>query len=202
MFNPTSAEATILQNAYRDFSYLNRNSLLGGATPLQSGIVSQVGSVEQSNYGLPLQFDGLTTPGNTAMPFNVLEHRGYIVPAAAGDYKVLFTLVDDLAAVWIGNHAITGVILSQSVLNGTLGSYSDSPLTYIFTVSPADVGKPIPIRIFWANAGGPAGHLWKIIDSNGTEILGYGTPKNPQIVVSCSGLGINAPEWPVWGTEL
>lgn len=175
--------------------------MLAGVTPIQSGIVGQVGSVEQSNYGLPLQFDGLAAPGNTAMPFNVLEHRGYIVPAAAGSYKVIFTLVDDLAALWIGDHAITGIILSQSVLNGTLGSYTNSPLTYIFTVGPADVGKPIPIRIFWGNAGGPGGHLWKIIDSSGTEILGYSTQKNYQIVVRCTGLGINAPEWPAWGTE-
>lgn len=200
VFQQYSAEGASLQNAYYNFALLDRNAILAGKTPLASGVVAQVGAYEQGDYSKPFKFDGISAPDGTAMPYNVIEHRGYVVPAAAGRYEVHFNLVDDLAAVWIGEHAKSGITVDQSVLKAPLGTYNN-PLVYGFNVAAADVGKPIPIRVFWGNAGGPGGHLWSIVDPTGAEILGLNSQKNSQIVASCSGPGTDVPEWPAWGTE-
>ncbi len=200
VFDADSPQAEELGIAWQYFPAVNRNSLVAGVTPVQSGVVAQVGFPQWMDYNNPLRFDGISGPAGTGMEYNVLEHRGYLVPSAAGTYAFQFSSVDDVAAVWVGAHAKSDITTSQSVLNGTLGDFNP-PLRYAHTVTSADVGKPVPFRVFWANAGGPAGHLWNVVDPSGAEVLGYGTQKNKQIIASCSGAGTDAPAWPAWTSE-
>ncbi|KAJ6440730.1 Ca2+-modulated nonselective cation channel polycystin protein [Purpureocillium lavendulum] len=183
MFEEGSDKADELYVAYQNFPVLNRNSLVSGVPPAQSGVVARVGFPQWWDYGNPLRFDGVSGPAGSSMPYNVLEHRGYLVPSQAGAYAFQFSMVDDVAAVWIGEHAQSDISTRYSVLNGTLGDYNP-PKRYAYNVAEADLGKPVPFRVFWGNGPGPAGHLWNIVDPSGAEILGYNTQKNRQIIAS------------------
>jgi len=200
VFTQSSDQAQQLNRAYYNFNELNRNNLVAGVTPVQTGIVSQVGIPQLSNYYSPLQFDGTSAPGTVNMRFNVLEHRGYLVPSQAGSYVFQFEIVDDLAALWVGEHAQSGITVDQASLTAALGTYNP-PKQYTYVVSTEDVGKPVPFRVFWSNVDGPTVHAWSVIDPTGTPVLASNTQKNKQIVTSCSGPGVDLPAFPAWETE-
>lgn len=201
IFQRNSAKANHILVAQDNLSQLNRNTLLSGTAPVQSGIVSEVGFPQHFDFNNPLRFDGLLTgPAGSNMEFNVLEHRGYLVPAAAGTYKFEISMVDDFTAVWVGSHALTGFATTDASLITQYGLFNPAK-TFSYVVSAADVGKPVPYRTFWANGGGPAGHQWSIRDSTGAKILGEGTQKNQQIISSCTGPQSKAPAWGPWKDE-
>lgn len=200
VFTRDSTQGDQLEAAYYNFDTLDRNALVGGVTPLQTGVVSQVGFAQEGSYFTPLQFDGISAPSTVNMRFNILEHRGYLIPSQAGTYAFQFSMVDDLAVAWVGGHACSGITVDTASLTAPLGTYSPAK-QFSFVVAAADIGKPVPFRIFWSNVDGPAGHLWQILDPNGAQILGAASQKNPQIVSSCSGPGTFVPAFPAWESE-
>lgn len=192
-----------MRGAYNNFRTLNRNILVGGVTPLQTGLVSQVGIAQQgdSPYSTPLQFDGTSAQSNVNLRYYVLEHRGYLIPSQAGTYEFQISHVDDLTLEWIGEHALSEITRETSNVGGSRGDYDSTQQKYSYIVAPEDIGKPVPFRIFWANVYTEAVHEWQVLVPSGTHILGVDSEKNSQIVSSCSGPGTSAPAFPAWETE-
>lgn len=183
-----------------DYHRISVPNMVGHVTPLQTGVVSQLGFPEQGDYYGPLQFSGVSAPADTDMQYNVLQYRGYLIPSMAGEYTVEFDLVDDMAVVFVGDAAVTGFNVNQALLGANLFGPPAMSQQATINVDDADVGKALPFRIYWANGGGPAGLLASISDPTGAVILGEGSPKNQQIVSSCDA-GSLAPAWPAWDAE-
>jgi hypothetical protein len=184
-----------------DWHLISVPSLVGHVTPLQTGVVSQVGFQEESNYYGPLQFSGVSAPANTNMQYNVLQYRGYLIPTTTGAYTVRFDVVDDMAVVLVGDAAVTGFDVNQALLGATWNSFNTDTKEATVNIADSDVGKALPFRILWANGGGPAGLLVSIVDPTGDVILGVGSSKNQQIVSRCDAGALGAPIWPAWDAE-
>jgi len=121
------------------------------------------------------------------------------VPSQAGTYVFQFEIVDELTAVWIGEHAQSGITVDQASLTAALSTYNP-PKQYAYVLSTEDVGKPVPFRVFWSNVDGPTVHTWSHIDPTGAPILVSNAQKNKLIVTSCSGPGVDLPAFPAWET--
>ncbi|KAI9172804.1 hypothetical protein HJFPF1_02318 [Paramyrothecium foliicola] len=174
-----------------------------GVEPDVTGITYIVGTLRQTDsYSPPVRIYGQSGPAGSQMGLSIIDHRGYILPAFTGVYTVWLDDSDNALFAWVGEHAVSG----WNQTNASIGRFwpPDPATSYRFTfeINRDSVGVPIPFRLLWLNSGGPGALSARVVDPQGNVILGGSSPKNPQIVTSCSGSRPLAPSWVVWSREI
>ncbi|KAI9150745.1 hypothetical protein HJFPF1_10522 [Paramyrothecium foliicola] len=180
----------------RGLDNVNIANLIQGTTPDFTGVTPSIGPVG-SNWQAPITVYGHTAGPDTYMGKTLIDHRGYLVPAVAGDYTISVPYNDDSLFIWVGENAITGF----SKDNFAVRKHYYNPGVTTYTISVTAVGEPIAIRALWINYGGGGALDFTISDPSNAVVLGSSSEKNRYIISSCSGNGATVPEWPAWESE-
>lgn len=127
----------------------------------------------------------------------VVDHRGYLFAQQDGVYTFSNPAADDIVLLWLGSLAYSGWTRSNAVLEQQW-SGSQQPKTFTATLTK---GKYYPMRIFFANGGGPGYFKFRLTAPDGTVILGDGAVATTPFLVQFSCDGTTAPKFPAWGSE-
>lgn len=112
----------------------------------------------------------------------VVSHRGYAYAKQSGEYTFTVPVSDNIVAAWIGPNAVSGYTRSNANLFQEWGGTS---AVYKMTV---EKGKYYPIRIMWANAGGPGSFQFEIKAPDGTVVADSKSGASKFLVqYSCDG---------------
>ena len=134
-------------------------------------------------YGTPTQSLGLV----------VIAHRGYLFAPLDGVYTLTVYNNDNNVLVWTQSDAYSGWTLENAALESR---WPNPPNGLPLTLS---AGEWFPIRIMYANGGGPGTFNVSITTHDGTEIAGSDVRQSPYLVqYSCDGA---FPEYPPWNSE-
>ena len=122
-----------------------------------------------------------------------VDHRGYLFAPLDGDYTITIGNDDNIVLVWVGPLAYSGWTRANAVLED---DYPKPPASTTVTLT---AGEWFPIRVMWANGGGPGTLTLRITAPDGTEIAGSDEDASPFLVqYSCDG---KYPQYPPWNSE-
>ncbi|TDZ74651.1 hypothetical protein CTRI78_v000633 [Colletotrichum trifolii] len=152
------------------------------------GVTNTIG-VQTNNDSAPLSWPGFSVYLDSTSKCNTLKYRGFINPAATGNYTMTAPFPDDILLLWVGEKALSGGTRSNdSDFLGQHDRLDRSRLRHTFRVE--DTSKFVPMRVYWSNKDGPSKFSVTTTNSNGSVILSdctmYG---NPVVVQSCPGAG-------------
>ena len=122
-----------------------------------------------------------------------VDHRGYLFAPLDGDYTITINGNDNIVLVWIGSLAYSGWTRANAVLESR---FPDPPASTTVTLTASEW---FPIRVMFANEGGPGSFSISITAPDGTEIAGSDESNSPFLVqYSCDG---KYPQYPSWNSE-
>ncbi|EPS41747.1 hypothetical protein H072_4343 [Dactylellina haptotyla CBS 200.50] len=112
-----------------------------------------------------------------------LNYRGYFYAPKTADYTLLVTDADDIALFWAGTTARTGWVRDNS---DGITTFSSSPIPGQKTFS-LTAGQYFPIRVMYANRGGPGKYTFQIFDATDPSLsyVAYGASSPYLISRSC-----------------
>lgn len=187
-FDEGSADCQEIYDTVLDYDPLTLNlaHVLQGRIPQIVGVTQTTFSF---TYDPPqLFYDSVVPPGSSNC--FVIDHRGYLV--ASKDSQYTFNLandLDDLIYVWVGDTALSGFDVSNTVIRQSYSTHYNSQLSYTLTAGSDDISY-IPVRLFYSNVNGPGEFQVSVTGSSGS------TPE-----FSTCSRDPDAPFWPVWEQE-
>lgn len=158
----------------------------------------------------PLQYSGTTTsiglsassPIYGNVPANpqyvAVNHRAYIFAQQSGAYTFTLPYVDDITILWVGPAAYSGYTRSNANIIQTYIGGSQTPMTYTVTFQE---GNYYPLRVLWANGGGPGAFQFQLKGPDGKVIVGADTTAPSPFLVQYSCDETTAPRFPPFGSE-
>lgn len=130
-----------------------------------------------------------------------LNYRGYLYAGQTGTFTFTISSADDLALVWAGANAYSGWTRANALLDVTYTKLGNLPGGTISGTYAAIAGEYIPMRIVFAQGGGPFGFVATVTAPDGTVILDGGSSTNRFLVqYSCDG-AMAAPPYAPFGQE-
>lgn len=130
--------------------------------------------------------------------FVVTNHRGYLYAHQGGEYTFSSPVTDDISLLWVGSNAYSGWTRQNANLDQAWAASGVPPKESKVTL---EKGKYYPIRLMWANTGGPGNFVFKILAPDGTVVIDDKTTSCPYLVKYGCRDEYNAPEYAAWGSE-
>jgi GLEYA domain-containing protein len=197
---PGSAAYANLENArIHGLKNLDLSVLVGGAAPVATGVTPFVATIDGDEYK-PIEVYGVKGPAGSSLGHSVLDHRGYLVPALKGTYVVTVPDADDAVFFWAGENATGGFSAGNAAI---VKGYADGPpKRWELVVGEGEVGKPVAVRLLWANWAGRGVVELSVVDPEGKVVLGQRTGKNRQVLAGCEGNLAPVGKWPRWEDEV
>jgi hypothetical protein len=125
-----------------------------------------------------------------SMGLVAVDHRGHFFAPIDGDYTFSTGGNDNIVDIWIGPNALSGWTQANANLESL---WPNAPASVTLTLSAAEW---VPIRVFWANGGGPGTFSITIMAPDGTELIGSDMTSSPYLVqYSCDSI------WALSSTE-
>ncbi|KAL8974752.1 MAG: hypothetical protein Q9197_001014 [Variospora fuerteventurae] len=125
-----------------------------------------------------------------------VNHRAYLFTQEAGEYTFALPPGDDISLLWVGPEAYSGYTRANAKVVRVFGS--TPPPDYKQTFRK---GEYVPVRIMWANGGGPGEFVAEIKAPDGSTIIGAGTTKESPYLIGFSCDRTTAPKFPSYGAE-
>ena len=156
--------------------------------PQVTGVTTSLGFTDANNiYG--------NTPTN--YQFVTVNHRGYIFAEQSGQYTFSFPSCDNIVMFWLGPTAYTDYTRANANIIQPWTASGTTAVTYQTTLTQ---GTYYPIRIIFANGGGPGNMQISITAPDGKVIVDNTTgPSTMLVQFSCDG--VSAPKFPALGAE-
>lgn len=133
------------------------------------------------------------TPSDKA--FVTVNHRGYLFAKEAGKYTFSAHITDDVTFLWVGPSAFSGFNRENADL---FQRHRQPPVSYSATFLR---DQYVPIRVMYANGGGPGFFTFEIKAPDGTIIIGNDTTVESLFLVQYSCDETSAPRFPNFGSE-
>jgi hypothetical protein len=92
--------------------------------------------------------------------------RGYPFGPLDGEFTITAALNDNIVLIWLGTDAYSGWTRANADLEST---YPNDPSSTTVTLSAA---QWLPIRVMWADGGGPGIFSISIMAPDGSELIG------------------------------
>ena len=124
-----------------------------------------------------------------------VNHRGYLFAKEAGKYTFSAVSTDDVTFLWVGPKAFSGYNRENTDL---FQRYRQTPVSYSATLLQ---GQYVPIRIIYANGGGPGSFSIEIKAPDNSIIIGNDTTIESLFLVQYSCDKTSAPRFPYFGSE-
>ncbi|MCJ1404873.1 hypothetical protein MMC11_008099 [Xylographa trunciseda] len=188
IFPNTKTDGTVL--AYDAPAYSTFDpTVYKTANPQVSGQTTSLGVTDcHTIYG--------NTPNN--YEYVTVNHRGYIFAAQSGEHTFSFTSVDNIVMFWLGPKAYSGYTRANADIIQPWVAGASSAVTFKTTFVQ---GQYYPIRIIFANGGGPGNFKMSVQAPDGTVVVDDATGAS-KILVQFSCDGVSAPPFPAFGAEL
>lgn len=116
----------------------------------------------------------------------------------AGEYTFTIPSSDDITLLWVGPTAYAGWNRANAKIIQPFVSSGQTPVSYKETFT---AGQYVPIRIVWANGGGPGQFTFELKAPDGTVIIGGKDGKESPFLVQYSCDRTSAPRYPPFGAE-
>ncbi|KAK5996043.1 hypothetical protein PT974_04469 [Cladobotryum mycophilum] len=167
-----------------------------GRSPTYTGVTSSIGGINSPGG----QYLTIYGSSQTLYTSNfILNHRGYIYAQQTGTYTFSISGVDDAVYIWVGPFAYSGWLAANANTRVTYDLTHGHPGTGTFTINLSE-GQYYPVRVIFAQGGGPAVFQLSVAAPDGTTFLSASTAGSPYLVqYSCDGT--TAPVYPAWTAE-
>ncbi|KAK6513562.1 hypothetical protein TWF506_008001 [Arthrobotrys conoides] len=119
------------------------------------------------------------TPATTGI--YVLNYRGFFYSPNTTTYTFRISEADDYAGFWTGSKAQTGWTRANRDGEST---FADPPVVTQIQVA-LTAGRYTPLRLIYANRGGPGKYTFEVFDSGGFSYVEYGAPSPYLVSHSC-----------------
>jgi len=165
-------------------------ALVGGKTPFRTGRTTTFGGFGASGGAAVSPYDMGGNP-YFGVEYTIVAHRGYLAPQFEGWYEFVIDTADDFLGFWLGDAAVDGFSTANLVKRWDFPTYQ----SYYIVVTADMVGKYIPIRLLWANNGGPGSLQGRLLaHPQGVLVLGSapGSTPNLHIISSKSRPGVRS----------
>lgn len=163
-----------------------------------NGSTESIGPIDTGSCS-PYVSEPVCTPGyvystyTSSLGLVTVDHRGYLFAPLDGDYTITINGNDNIVLVWISNLAYSSWTRENADMEA---GYPNPPSSSTVTLS---AGQWFPIRVMYANGGGPGSFSIRITAPDGTEIAGSDETSSPFLVqYSCDG---TYPQYPAWNSE-
>ena len=159
------------------------------AVPQVTGKTKTIGTPDtKSIYGI--------TP--TDWEYVVVNHRGFFFAEQSGEYTFTMPSCDNFVLLWTGSKAFTDYTRANADLVQKYVQTGGQPVVYKQTLNQ---GQYYPMRILFANAGGPGNFQFSIKAPDGKVVFDDKITNSPAFVqFSCDG--VTAPKFPAFGAEI
>jgi hypothetical protein len=144
-------------------------------------------------FGYPYPPLSLYGSSPIALDLIAVNHRGYFIATKPGTYTFTAEVVDDWLSLWLGPTAFSGWNLANAAFTATFPtgngvSYSVQLETGLY-----------PIRVMWANGGGPGQFGFSIQGPDGSMLEEMNSPPSHYLVTDCAEVGTLP--YPPFGSE-
>jgi hypothetical protein len=182
-----------------DAAYSSFNpAYLKSTTPVVSGTTGAAGGIGGGcdSPSATFSFYGYTEECS----YFTLHYRGYLFADQTGTFTFQISGADDLVLVWAGANAYSHWTRSNALLDVTYQRLESLPGGTLSRTYAAVAGEYIPMRIVFAQGGGPFGFNIAVTAPDGSVVLSAGSATNKFLVQnSCDGT--SAPPFAPLGQE-
>ncbi|GAM90379.1 hypothetical protein ANO11243_084220 [Dothideomycetidae sp. 11243] len=138
---------------------------------------------------------------NTATGLAVAQTFYIYAGRGTGYYNFQIPYTDDIEFIWIGNKALTGWTRANADLFNVWTGNAESQVSLGYNLA---FGSYLPVRVHWANGGGPGSMEVNMWAPDGSYIVQYlgsnNSTMSPQVVTTaCGSSTVGA--FPAWGSE-
>jgi len=165
-------------------------------TVTPTGITNYLGESNAGTAGITV-YGQQNVDGTTL----VLDHTFYLFAGrGTGYYGFSIPYVDDATFVWFGQKALGGWTRANADISQFWPNTNAVSLAFYM-----NLGNYMPVRVMWANGGGPGALQFNVYGPDGSVMLASTAGANsgymsPDIVTSPCNASLGA-AFPVWGAE-